>query len=147
MTTGLLLGQDTAVAAWTWREFGLTPMHVNNAVGLLVDRALVGAAIFHNYNGTNVELSYYGPETITAGVVKFLARTAIFELNVTRVTFHVRRTNRRLRRHLVRLGAKHEATLWQFYGPDRDHAAIQFVLFRPELMKLAGGSFARAMMH
>jgi len=149
MTTGLLLGQDFAVAAWCWKAFNLVPRDVNNAIGLLVDEDLVGAAIFHNYTGINVELSYYGPNTITAGVVKFLARTAIAELNVERVTIYVHATNKRLIRHCLRAGAVREATLWHFYGrePTKGNAAAQFVLFRPAIMKLAGGSFARAMLH
>jgi hypothetical protein len=78
-----------------------------------------------------------------------LARTAIAELNLERVTFHVRRSNKRLVRHIRRAGGIHEATLWQFYGRERTsaNAAMQFALFRPQILKLAGGPFARSMLH
>lgn len=138
MTTGLLLGQDDRVSAWTWEAFGLVPHHVNTAIGLLKDEELVGAALFHNMNGMNVNLSLYSFEGFTPGVIKFLARIALNELKVERVTFHVPEQDRQLRRTLERYGAVLECIMVRFYGRDKNSAAAQYALFAEHLIRLCG---------
>lgn len=141
----LLEQQDFAVAAWTWNAFKLTPMYINRAFGILEDSELVGAIIFTNYNGANVEISYYAENVISAGIVRAMCRFVLEAFRIERVTFKIRQPNLRLRRHLKRFGAKCEGKLERYYGPDAP--ALQYVIFKEQLIKIAGPRYMRAKLH
>lgn len=143
MTVGLLFGHDDAIAKWAFETWGLqTQMKFDRAIGLIDNKngSLVGAVVFQCWNGTNVELSYYGLKpTLSLGVVRCLARDILFTFNVSRVTVSTSRKNRGLMRSLQRLGFKLEGAQRRFYG-NRDcnrNTAIRFVLFREALEKFA----------
>jgi hypothetical protein len=72
MSLGLLLGEDILVTSWANKSFNLFPVQYFRAVGIIdTDKGkIVGAAIFQNYTGTNVNLSYYGKNTLSAGIVR-----------------------------------------------------------------------------
>jgi hypothetical protein len=146
MTVQLLPQQDLAIAAWTWKAFKLSPVYINRAFGILDNSELVGSIIFSNYNGSNLEVSYYAENMITSGIVRAMARFILEVFHVQRVTFHIKRTDRRrLAKHLVHFGAKFEACMRDYYGDGND--ALQYVMFRRELIKIAGPRYARAKMH
>lgn len=142
-----LLGrQDFAVAAWTWKTFRLHPLFVNRAFGILEGNELIGSIIFHDYNGYNIVGSYYAENGLTAGLVRALARFVLDTFHVERLTFHIKRSDRkRLKMHLRRFGAVHEAYLRDYFGPGND--GLQYVLFKEQLMKLAGPRYMRARLH
>lgn len=133
---GLLFGHDAAVAVWCWNEFKLTPMPTDAAIGIVRDRQLVGAAIFQNFSGHNVELSYYGPQTFSAGIARALARYTMERFNVYRLTMRTNRRNTSILKMFHRFGFKYEGIQRQFYGPFGDAAV--FVLFRDDLERIGG---------
>jgi len=138
---GLLLGSDDAVAAWTWRTYQLFPMHVNRAIGIIdTDGTLVGSVLFQSWNKYNVDISYYGQDTMTPGIVHCLARIAYMDLSVHRVTAMTSKKNRKLIGFLTRLGFRIEGVQRRFYGPEDigKNIAIRLVLFREDLERLAG---------
>jgi len=133
---GLLFGHDVAVAQWTWNEFRLTPMPINAAIGIVREKHLIGAAIFQNFSGFNVELSYYGPQTFSAGIAKTLARYVVERFNVDRLTMRTNRKNASILKMFQRFGFKFEGLQHRYYGPFGDAAV--FVLFREDLERIAG---------
>lgn len=138
---GLLLCSDDAVAAWAWRTYRLHPMHTNRAIGVIEeDGTLVGAAIFQNWNGTNADLSYYGEDTLTNGIVHCIARIAYGDMHLTRLTAMTSKKNKKLIGWLMRLGFKVEGVQKRFYGAEDTgkNAAIRLVMFRDDLERLAG---------
>lgn len=145
---GLLTGQDLAVAAWTWTAFGRHPMFINRAFGLMEDGRLAGSIIFTEYNLFNVEMSYYAKD-MPYTVFRFAARFAIQDLNVERLTIKIPRPHRRVGKGLLAIGAKVEGTLWCYYGRERtsQNAAVQYVLHRDALERIAGEAFRRARMN
>jgi RimJ/RimL family protein N-acetyltransferase len=133
---GLLFGHDVPVAIWTWNEFKRTPMPVNAAVGIVRNNLLTGSAIFQNYSGHNIELSYYGPQTFSAGIARTLARYVVECFNVDRLTMRTNRENKNILKMFHRFGFKFEGVQQRFYGPFGDAAV--FVLFREDLERIAG---------
>jgi ribosomal protein S18 acetylase RimI-like enzyme len=133
---GLLFGHDQAVAMWTFNEFKFTPMPVAAAIGIVRNNHLTGAAIFQNYSGHNVELSYYGPQTFSAGIARTLARYTIERFNVDRLTMRTNRKNASILKMFQRFGFKFEGTQHRYYGPFGDAAV--FVLFREDLERIGG---------
>lgn len=139
---GILLGADDMVAAWAWRTIGLTPMPCDLAIGIVSeDKGLEGAAVFQNFNGNNIELSYYGEGTLSLGIARALARAAISRFSPSRVTVCTSKSNRSLVKALTRpmLGFKLEGAQRCYYGP-RDttrNTALRFVMFRDQLERIA----------
>jgi hypothetical protein len=133
---GLLFGHDVAVAQWGWNEFRLTPTHINAAVGVVRNGSLVGAVMFQGQSAHNVELSYYGPMTLSAGVFRTLARFTIERFNVDRLTVRTNRKSVKLMRSFRKLGFKFEGVQHRYYGPF-GNAAV-FVLFREDLERIGG---------
>jgi RimJ/RimL family protein N-acetyltransferase len=131
---GLLFGHDIPVASWTWNEFKLTPMHINAAIGIVRNNDLIGAAIFQNHSGHNVELSYYGPQTFSAGIAKSLARYTIERFAVDRLTMRTNRKNGPILKMFQRFGFKFEGVQHRYYGPFGDAAV--FVLFKEDLDRI-----------
>ena len=129
---GVLAGRDMDVWLWACREYNLFQHQINKAYGIIENGILVGAAVFHNYNSINVEFSFYGQGQMTAGLVRYFTCIGLDTFHAERCTIHCRRSHKKLVRFLLKIGAKHEGTLWNFYGRDNKsrNAACQFVLTR-----------------
>lgn len=135
----LLFDHDQHVADWCWKEFDLFPMPVNMAIGILDafdGNNLVGAAMFHQWNGCNIELNYYGPGTPTLGIARILATLALKKFNVTRATLRTWCVNDFIVRGVKKLGFNEEGFERDFYGIGKD--AQRLVIFRDGLIRLAG---------
>jgi len=133
----ILMACDHEVAEWCLRAFNLFPMPYNLALGILDrdrDNALVGAAIFDQWNGHNIELSYYGPRTPTAGIVRALARAAL-HFNVQRLSMRTASVRGPLIKQLSKLGFEIESVERHFYGYEKH--AVRLVVFRPQIEKTA----------
>ncbi len=111
-------------------------MPINSAIGIVRANRLIGAAIFQNYSGHNVELSYYGPQTFSAGIAKAIAKFTVERFNVDRLTMRTNRKNVSILKMFHRFGFKYEGVQQRYYGPFGDAAV--FVLFREQLEQIAG---------
>lgn len=131
----LIFGQDFAVAAWTWRAFRLLPMLVNRAIGICHNGKLVGAALFSNFNGSNVDFSYYAKGAMTRSIIRIFAIVALEDFKARRMTTHVRRESANMLRFHRNIGARQEAILSDYYGPGHD--GLQFVLSLQVLTRIA----------
>lgn len=142
MGAGLLLDCDQHVVKWihSVQQWPIE-LQCNRAIGI-VDKEgkLCGAILFHFYNGYNVELSYYGANTLSPGIIRFIVKFALNIFNVSRLTVSVSKRKRRLMQSLQRLGFKLEGAQRCYYG-HRDcnrNTAVRFVMFRDRLEQLAG---------
>lgn len=137
---GLLVDNDIAVASWTCDKFNVFPMPVNKAVGV-VDKngKLIGGILFQNFNGVNVELSYYGERTLSPGICRVIARTALNHFNCGRLTAITSQRNKRLIRSLLKIGFRLEGIQRCFYGHEdnRKNTGVRLVAFRDALAKVA----------
>ena len=131
-----LLNRDVEVAAWAFKNFGFHPVSYCMAVGILDSNGLlVAACLFHAHNGPDVELSYYGPGTLTLGVVKGLAKIATECLGVSRITARTSKKNKTMTRGIRKVGFQFEGVRKCGYG---DQDAIMYGLYGQNLAKLAG---------
>lgn len=135
---GLLFDDQERTAIWLWKAFNLFPMPYNMMIGILdrdQDNRLVGAIYFDQWNGYNIELSYYGPGTPTYGICKSLAVVALRCFNVQRVSMRTPNTNGRLVKGLRKIGFEIESIESHMYGPERH--AVRLVIFRKGLERIA----------
>jgi hypothetical protein len=145
MTKGILLDCDAQVAAWSFQTYKRLPMHVDRALGVLEDGILVGGILFTSYNGVNAELSYYGKNTITVGIIRTVARIALYELRLARCTVIVPKRPSYLLKKLTKFGFRYEGVQRRQYGPTDSsrHTGCRFVLFREDMEKLAAEPFKK----
>lgn len=147
MSRSLVYGHDKEIAGWIATNRGITVYGLCRAIGVIDSQGIVvGGAVLHNWSKHDMELSYCGPGTVSAGMVRALAMIAFVEAEVTRVTLRVARRNKRLRVSLVRFGFKYEGIQERLFGPHRGDDAILFAMLadkakrflpRPQMMQRA----------
>lgn len=145
MSKGLLLDADSFVAAWAFETANRVAVKVDRAVGIVENNQIVGAALFTSYNSFNAELSYYGKGTFTVGIVRSLARIALYELRLARCTVIVPKRPAYLLKKLPKFGFRYEGVQHRFYGPT-DHprfTGCRFVAYREDMEKLLNDSVER----
>lgn len=135
MKTFAVVGHDIAVANWAFTTYRFSPTPFCMAIGFATEReGLVSACLFHAHNGPDVELSYYGQGTVTLPIVRRIARIAVNELGVSRITVRTTRKNP-LRKKIHKLGFQFEGVRKYGYG---DQDALMYGLFGKALARLAG---------
>ncbi len=139
MSTGLLFDCDEHVAQAAFKTLGWTPFKYDRAIGLVVNGNLQGAVIFHCFNGNNIDLSYYGKATLTAGVVRTIAKFILHAFNPSRLTVMTSKRNKRYIRSFQRLGFKLEGMQRCYYGHKdcNRNTAVRFVMFRERIEQIA----------
>lgn len=132
----LMYGHDKTVADWVSKKWGKSIPPWYFAIGILNSEGLLkGGITFHNYNGSNIELCYYGPNTLTPSIWKGVADFCINKLKVNRLTVSVPRRNKSMTKNLPRLGFKVEGVLRHYYGPYKRDDAIIFGILASEGQK------------
>lgn len=125
----LLFGHDKTVADWVSKKQGKPLRNWHHAVGILdKDGLLIGCASFHDFNGSNIEICYFGPGSPTASIARGLMRFAFEGLKVSRVTARTPRANKRIIQALPAFGFKMEGVMKHYYGPFKRFDAIVFGL-------------------
>lgn len=106
------------------------------AIGFVDDAgALRGGALFNNYNRSNIEVTVYAPNIATRGMIRAVMHYAFIQLGCNRISARTRRDNKIAQKMLPRMGFKYEATLNQYYGPERKDAAILYWIDRATAMQ------------
>lgn len=82
------------------------------------DNKLVGAAIFNNYTGANIQLHMYLPNKTTKKVIKDIIRYVFVQLKCCRLTVKVEGDDKKLFQLLPRIGFEYEVTQKDYFeGP------------------------------
>jgi RimJ/RimL family protein N-acetyltransferase len=140
MPTGLLFECDDAVASWLFAKLQRPVYTYDRAVGLLDSNSkMVGAVIFQNWNGPNIEISYYGKNTMTLGVIRYLARYTLDTFDPARLTAITSKRNRQFMKALQKLGFRVEGAQRCYYGKQDNNrnTGVRFVAFRDEIERVA----------
>lgn len=136
MKTSFLIGRDIEVAQWTFSTFGMAPTQFCMAIGIMdPKKGIVASCLFHAHSGPDVELSYYGPNTLTLDLVKGLAKIAVDHLGVSRITARTSRSNKTVTRGIKGIGFEFEGIRKCGYG---NEDAVMYGLYGKNLARLAG---------
>jgi len=129
----LVSGHDKVVHEWASQQFGRKLAPCYSAFGLIdKEGPLLGAVIFQDYNGSNIEVSYWG-HGFTLGVIKQLMSYCFEHLKVERVTARTPRDNKALLRQMPKIGFKYEGCLRRYYGPHKRHDALIFGMLKSDV--------------
>lgn len=88
----------------------------------------VGAFLFNNWSGPNVELTIACDVPLGMKAVRFIARAAFVELAASRITVHTSPDNARSLAAIKSVGFQYEGFCSDFYGEGKD--AFSFALTR-----------------
>lgn len=135
----IITGQDARIASWLFETGQCHPLAYNLAIGLADDAgALVGGILFTGWNGSDVEVHFYGPGRLSRGIVRLIMVIALHQFDVNRLT--VRTRKRSMARGVTKLGARFEGIVRRLYGPTDapEHSGRQYAFFRETIQKLAG---------
>ena len=139
MATKIITGQDAYVARWMFEVSNSRPMLYNMAIGLADESgALVGGAMFTNFNGSDAEIHFTGVDTLSRRVVRLIFGLAVMQFNLNRLTIHTRKKS--VARDVTKLGAKFECVCKRLYGPSdaAEHAGRRYYFTRETMIKLVG---------
>lgn len=125
----VLLGHDDAVAEWAGKRLGLRFSRPYVAIGFLdADGTLSGAAVFNGWNGSNIDVTVYGPRCMTRQTIAVVYGYVFRQLKANRLTARTARANKAMQRLLPRIGFKWEGIAPRYYGAGRKHDAIVYSL-------------------
>jgi RimJ/RimL family protein N-acetyltransferase len=130
----LLFGHDLAISAWTLANFNVQPRKTEMVVGVLDKGELVGSIMWYNWSVHDIEISYYGPNTVTLGIARECAKIAVDYFRVSRVTARTSILNKAITRGIRKMGFKYEGISHKAYG-DKD--GVIYGIYGNELAKLA----------
>ena len=121
----ILIGKDKYVIDWVASQLQ-EPVNGGIGVGVVENNLLVGGMVFHDYNGSNIEMTCFGPGCLNRRILSWLFNYVFMELGCNRLSVKTKRSNKRVLKLANRLGFTYEATLKQFFGPDKNDDAILF---------------------
>jgi hypothetical protein len=126
----IVFGEDERVGKWAGEQLATVFHPPFTSMGVTDEKGeLVGALVFNDYTGPNVELNAAGDGCWTEPVVRAGFRYMFDQLDCIRVTARTRRKNRLVRKLLPRLGFKFEGVARRYYG---DEDALVFSLLKEE---------------
>ena len=128
----LLYGYDQQVAVWTAEMFNVYPGKYEMAVGIIDGNTIVGSIIWNAYRGHDIEISYYGPKTMTLGIARECARLAVDHFGVSRVTARTMKSNKTMTRGVKKIGFEYEGIIHSH------NDEVMYGLYGKNLARLAG---------
>ena len=134
-----IVDDDTgAVAAWAYSMSKTTPLLHNKALGIFDERGIRGCVLFSGYNGSEAEVSFYGPGAFTRYLARTVARIALDHFGLNRLV--IRTQHAGLARICEKLGGIYEGRQACVLGPSMgdEHAVHSWVFFRGQIEKVAG---------
>lgn len=131
-----LFGHDEAVGEWVSRHLNKPICGPFTTIGWLdQNNTLTAAAVFNGWNGSNIEVTIYGPRCITRANMRVGVLYVFGQLQANRLTATTQRSNARMRKLLPRLGFKFEFPMPKFYGPHRRDDGLVYRMLRADAEK------------
>jgi RimJ/RimL family protein N-acetyltransferase len=138
---GLVFGIDHYVAKWQKDNYGWAEIFLyDQCIGICDDKQnLKGAIFLHGYNGNDIQLSYYGEQTLSVGIARSVARFILEQFDPSRLTVIVSKRNKRLIRSCQRFGFRLEGVQRRYYGKidSNRNAGVRLVAFRDHIEHVA----------
>jgi len=131
-----VFGRDQEVAEWVGRNLNKPMIPPYTAIGW-VDEAGTPkfGAVFNSWNGSNIEVTIYGPGALTRAVIRTVLAYVFNQVGANRLTATTERKNKRMRDLLPRLGFSFEFVQKQFFGPNKRNDGVVFCMMKDDARK------------
>lgn len=129
-----------AIGRWFSEKTG-APVHPPfSAIGWLDEKGLCGAALFHDFNGSNIEMHVWVVgRKMTRQMIRDVVAYVFHRANCHRLTVKPYRKNKAARRIAERFGFEYEATLKNYYGLGKGNDALVYRLDRKNAERWLNG--------
>ncbi len=131
-----IFGHDQTVGEWVGQQLNKTICPPFTAIGWIDAAGMLKAgAVFNSWNGSNIEVTIFGPRGFGKDAIKTVFRYAFVQLGANRLTATTERSNVKMHGKkgiLRRLGFTYEATHKHFFGPCNRHDGIVFRMLKDE---------------
>lgn len=97
-------------------------------------QTLCAGVLFNNCNGFNLDISL-AADVLSRGAIRGVYDYAFNQSGALRLTALTRRSNKKMRAILPRLGFRPEGVSARYFGPRRSDDAFRFALFRHDAEK------------
>jgi hypothetical protein len=132
----VVLGCDALVADYIGKGLGVEFQPPFTAIGFTRDeKELCFGALYNCWNGSNIEVTVYGPQAVDRAIIRAVLAYPFRQLNASRLTARTKRSNRTMQKLLPRLGFAFEGTQKRFFGPNREDDALLFAMFPEQAEK------------
>lgn len=135
--------EESAAAIGNWfSEKTKSPVHPPfSAIGWVADQELCGAVLFHDFNGSNMEMHVWVTDNkMTRQMIRDVFEYVFTRANCNRLTVKPYRKNKPARAIVERFGFVYEATLKNYYGLGKGNDAIVYRLDRVTAERWLNGS-------
>lgn len=136
----LITGQDEIIANYVSAGLGRKIHPPFTAMGWVAIRdgnwRLMSGAVFNDYHGATIEMSYYGK--VTRQTCRDIYDYVFNQLKCFRLTARTKYSNVMVRQMLPKHGWVYEGTLKRFYGSAKSHGALIYRLDADEAGKRYG---------
>lgn len=127
----LVTGEDEIIATFVGNGIKRSFYQPYRAIGWVTPEwTLVGGAVFNDYNGTNMEVTIYGPRAFNRQTIRDTFKYVFEHCKCARLTARTERRNKKMRRILPRMGFIIEGELKHFFGTVKSSNALIFRLER-----------------
>lgn len=107
-----------------------------SAIGFLDDIGEIKAvAIFDSYNGSNVNIHIYAPQSITRANIRIVLDYVFNDLKCIRLSAYIPRQNRKLLKILPRLQFVYETILKGYFGKNKENDAVVYKMTNEQASK------------
>ncbi len=128
-----LIGHDESVTAWVSKKLNKPILGPLATIGWLgPDGTLKGAAVFNDFNGSNIEITICGAGTMTRQTIREAMRYAFVQQKVNRLSARTERCNKRMRQLMPRIGFTFESVAARYFGPHRRNDALVYRMLRAD---------------
>lgn len=136
----LVFDRPELVAQWVYSQLGTSIPAAYAAFGATRDGVnLCAGAVFTDYTGSNIEVTLVAPGAFNRTLIAAVCRYAFVQMRVTRLSAKTKRSNKRMRQIMPRMGWKFEGISERYFGPTRGDDAIRFVAFYDQARKWIDG--------
>ncbi len=134
-------GSALAIGNW-FSEKTKSPVHPPfSAIGWIDDQQLCGAALFNDFNGSNIEMHVWVINNqMTRKMIRDVLEYVFVRSNCNRLTAKPYRKNKAAREIAERLGFSYEATLKNYYGLGKGNDAMVYRLDRSTAERWLNGT-------
>ena len=135
----LIVGDHTnsngqAIAHWYINNQKLPVCPPYSAMLWANDSGPVCAAIFNCFNGSSIEVHFYGPKGLTRQVLHDIAMYVYLQLRCNILIAKIPRANT-FKKYLSRIGFKYCAIIPSYFGPHRSGDAIMYYAKKDNILK------------
>jgi RimJ/RimL family protein N-acetyltransferase len=133
----VLIGHDKAVAQWVGQRLGIADFGLCTAIGIVQDDKLIAGAVFNNYRGANIEITFASstPRWCSRKVMAGVFWYPFQQLGCHRVTAVVEQTDTHVRLFVHHIGFREEGTMRRAFRNGNN--AVIYGMLREECRWLA----------